>query len=258
MNALSPATAAQDAPLRAQIEASLRAATPEPIAGDVMALVVPGGTHPAAAEAAAAAYRLIEGEDFDTVLVVAPSHDGHFGRLTICRADDYPSALGGVPVNDALRNELCDEDDDIFLDDAGHYREEGIKAQLPFLQVALGEGFSVVPIVMGEESTAFCRELGGAVGEVMYGRRALLVACADVLGAEGDALDRFADALTRYDVPELLHLLSSETLRVDGCGPVVVAVLAAQARGANCARLVRSIPPSGGQPGALACALWRE
>ena len=39
---------------------------------------------------------------------------GDFGRLSICQADTYRTPLGDVTVNDKLRHELCDEDDDIF------------------------------------------------------------------------------------------------------------------------------------------------
>jgi AmmeMemoRadiSam system protein B len=194
----------------------------------------------------------------DTVVLVEPNHEGTFDRLTLCRADAYPSPLGDVPVNDPFRNELCDEDDDIFLDDRGHYHEEGTRVQLPFLQRVLEGPFSIVPIVMGDESPALCRELGAAVGEVMYAKRAVVVASAELLALEGDALGRFTEALEAFNVSELMHLLGSETVRVEGVGPVLVAVIAAQHRGANRARLLRVVPPDGGRPGAFACALWRD
>jgi AmmeMemoRadiSam system protein B len=255
--------ATQPTALRQQVEQLLREAPSPDIQGDLIALIVPNTNRIEAGAAAAAAIKLVEGEHFDVVLAVAPSHEGAFGRLAVAKADVYHTPLGEVAIDDNVRNELCDEDDDIFLDDRGHYHVEGVAAMLPFLQVALDGPFSVVPIVMGDESPAFCRELGGAIGEVMYGKRALLVASADVVGAEEGAVDRFTRAFEAFDTAELLHILGSEALAVEGSGAVIVAALAARHRGATQARVLSLEAPAdaGGdgadRPGSIACVLWR-
>lgn len=248
----------QPAPLTQEVETLLRDAHPDPIEGELLALIVPDSNLKSGGPVAAEAFKLLEGRDIKLVIVVAPSHDGAFDRLAICRVDQYHTPLGDVPVDDAVRNELCDEDDDIFLDDQGHYHTEGVDVQLPFLQQVLGDGFSVVPVVMGSETPALCRELGQAIGEVMYGHRALVVASADLLHIEGDAMERFERALESFDTTTLLHLLGSEQIKVEGMGAVIAAVLAAQRRRANRAKVLRCIEPEGDEIGALACALWRE
>src|SRR5690606_37435929 len=115
----------QPTPLRQQIGDALRAAPRADLDGTLVGLIVPDSNRLSGAAVAAEAYRLLEGSDVDTAVLVAPSHEGAFGRLSICRADRYRTPLGEVPVNDTFRNELCDEDDDIFLDDRGHYHTEG-------------------------------------------------------------------------------------------------------------------------------------
>lgn len=245
--------------LRRQIRDLLAAARPDPVDGDIEALIVPFGNHLAGGPASAAAFRLLADRtaDFDTAIVVAPSLDEAFDRIAIARANTYRTPLGSVPVDDRLRNELCDEDDDIFLDDRGHYTAGGVDAQLPFLQEIFGERLSVVPIVMGRETPAFCHELGSAVGEVMYGRRAVLVACADLLAFEEGALERFTEALEAFDTSALMHLLGSERVHVRGMGAVIVAAIAAQRRRANRARILHLQPPRGEHPGALSAVFWR-
>ena len=54
-----------------------------------------------------------------------------------------------------------------------------------------------------------------------------------------------------------MHLLGSEAVRVKGMGAIIVAVLAAQRRGANRARLLKMRAPDGDGPGAFAGVLWR-
>lgn len=248
----------QPAPLAHEVDDLLRDAHPDPITGELLALIVPDSNLRSGGKVSAEAYKLLEGRDFDLVILVSPSHDGTFDRLSICKVNEYHTPLGKVHVNDAIRNELCDEDDDIFLDDQGHYHTEGADVQLPFLQQVLGEDFSIVPIVMGGETPALCRELGSAIGEVMYGHRALVIASADLLSIEGDAMGRFEKALEAFDTTTLLHLLGSEQIKVEGMGAVIVAVLAAQHRRANRAHVLHVTEPHDGEIGALACALWRE
>ena len=252
----------QPEPLRAHIDHLLADVPDDSARGggrpdDLVALVVPDSNRASGGAAAAAAYARLRGADLDTVLVISPSHTGAFGRLSICKTERYHTPLGPVPINDHLRNELCDEDDDIFLDDTGHYHTEGADVQLPFLQVVLGDGFDAVPIVMGEESPAYCRELGTAVGEVMYAKRAVVVGSCDLLSGGADELGRLRAAIEAFDESELMHLLGSETVQVEGMGALITTLIAAQRRGATRAEVLALDPPSDGVPGTLACALWR-
>ncbi len=249
----------QPAPLRQHLDALLAGAPADPDlpADALVGLVVPDSNRASGGDAAAAAYRLLRGAELDTVLVVSPSHNGAFGRLSICQTDAYHTPLGAVPINDHLRNELCDEDDDIFLDDTGHYHTEGADVQFPFLQTALAGDFDAVPIVMGEESPAFCRELGAAVGEVMYGKRALLIGSCDLVGGDADGFERLRQAIEGFDESELMHLLGSETVRVEGMGALITTLIASRARGATQARVLALSPPEDGAPGTLAVAFWK-
>lgn len=246
--------------LRQTMDEYLAATEAEPIEGEILALIVPDSNRLVGASAAAAAYGLLAGrqDEYRTVLVVAPSHDGSFDRISICRVNEYRTPLGSVPINDGIRNELCDEDDDIFLDDRGHYHTEGVDVQLPFLQHVLGRELSVVPIVMGNETPAFCHELGMAIGEVMYGERMLLVASADLLSIGEGVATRFTEALETFDTSTLMHLLASEQIRMEGMGAIIASVIAARERRANRARVLTMVPPNGDEIGAMSCVLWRE
>ena len=250
----------QPGPLRQHLDALLADADASADgggpAGVLVGLVVPDSNRVSGGAAAARAYALLRGAELDTVVVVSPSHHGPFGRLSICQTDAYHTPLGDVPVNDHLRNELCDEDDDIFLDDTGHYHTEGADVQLPFLQRVL-DSFDAVPIVMGEESPAFCRELGRAVGEVMYAKRAVVVGSCDLLSGDAEALGRLVEAVEAFDESELMHLLGSEAVKVEGMGALITTVIAARRRGATTARVLEWAPPAGDAPGVLACAFWR-
>ncbi len=206
---------------------------------------------------AATVYRALRGRRFDTIILIAPSHTGTFQRMNICSVDTYRTPLGELEVNDLVRNELCDEDDDIFLDDTGHYHTSGIDVQLPFLQTVL-PSFSIVPIVMGDESPEMCKELGQAVGEVMYNRRTLVVACANMVDTTPEALEQFKTAFEAMDLSRLTVLLNSERVRMEGKGAVLVAMIAALSHRANYAAILSLQPPSEVAPGFIGAVLGRK
>lgn len=248
--------ATQPRPLTQQIETRLQRAHPEAVEGEILALLVPDTNLISGGGVAAEAYGLLKGRAYDTVILIAPSHEGPFSRMNICSVDTYHTPLGDVPVNDKLRHELCDEDDDIFLSDDGHYHTEGVDVQLPFLQTVLKD-FDIVPIVMGEESPDFCRELGHAVGEIMYNRRALVIASADVVAATDEALANFTRYFEGQDVSRLMALLNSGQVQMEGKGPALVALIAAMHRRGDRARVLGVEAPQEDHPGYVSAVVWR-
>ena len=246
----------QPRPLQNQITELLRKTPAAPAESDVLAVIVPDSNLLQGGAVAADVFNRLAGHTFDTVILISPSHTGAFRRLTICSVDTYHTPLGILDVDDQVRNELCDEDDDIFLDDRGHFQNQGIDVQLPFLQTLLPP-FSVVPIVMGDETPGLCRELGHAVGEVMYSRRTLVVASADVLEADAEHLERFKTLFEASEVDSLMALLNSERVHMIGKGAVLATLIAARHRKANHFDIVRLEPPQDGNPGFVGAVLSR-
>ncbi|WP_412061148.1 AmmeMemoRadiSam system protein B [Rubrivirga sp. IMCC45206] len=248
----------QPAPLRSQLDGLLAAAPASDLPADaVVGLIVPDSNRTSGGPAAAAAYTLLAGAAIDTALVISPSHHGAFGRLSICQTDAYHTPLGEVAVNDHLRNELCDEDDDIFLDDTGHYHTEGADVQLPFLQCVLGDAFDTVPIVMGDESPASCFELGRAVGEIMYGKRAVVVGSCDVIDGDAPALAALRAAVEALDPHAVLRLMADDAVKVEGMGAIATTLIAATERGATAGRVLVLDAATDAAPGTLAAVFWK-
>ena len=245
----------QPGPLQKRISALFGAATTSTFEGDLYALIVPDTNHMSGAHIAADLFKLTEGHVFDTVVLVAPSHEEAFQRINICEVDTYHSPLGALPVNDIVRNELCDEDDDIFIGDEGHFHTSGIDVQLPYLQTVQPK-FDIVPIVMGNETPPFCEELGHALGEVSYNRRMLVVACANIISGSDEDLSLMRSYIEDGAVEELTKLLASETVHMEGQGAVLVAMIAARHRGRRQAQVMHLESPKDGGKGYLGAVLY--
>lgn len=248
--------ATQPKPLQRQIEYLLRASEQPNIQEDILAIIVPDTNLLRTGNVAADVFKSVSGQQYDTVIAVSPSHMGAFGRMTICDLDVYQTPLGTIQINKRVCHELCDEDDDIFLDNTGHFHIQGIDVQLPFLQNILTP-FDVVPIVMGEESPDFCRELGSAIGAIMFNRRTLLVASVDIMSTTEEGLRTFRDAFEQGDVATLMPMLQSTEVDILGKGALLVTLIATLSRRAKTFRVLSLAPPQNGTPGHLGAVISR-
>ena len=248
--------ATQPKPLQKQVENLLADSSQLPLQEDVLALIVPDTNLLRTGHVAADVFKTIAGQRYETVILVGPSHMGSFGRMTICDLSSYQTPLGTLDVNMRVCHELCDEDDDIFLEDTGHFHARGIEVQLPFLQNVLPD-FNVVPIVMGAESPDFCRELGAAIGAIMFNRRTLLVASLDILSSTEESLEVFRDAVESGDVNALYPLLYSNEVDVLGKGALLVAMIASLQRRANNFHILSLNGPESETPGHLGAVITR-
>lgn len=208
--------------------------------GDVVALVLPRSE--SSDDLTARIVKTVEGERFRSVIVMASSGGKFAGRIHVGRREVYPTGSGDIPIDLRSVDELCDEDDDIFADDRGLFDDDGVGRLLPWLRAAVGD-FALVPVVMGEESPDYCRELGSAVGEVMYNQPTLLVALVDVLEASEEELRRFGECLSACDIDHVMRALMSQRVRLDGAGPLMAALIAAVQRGARNVNVVELAAP---------------
>jgi AmmeMemoRadiSam system protein B len=231
--------------LRRTLEGYLADAKKVELEGELKALISPHAGYAYSGPTAAYAYKQLEdGPAFDTVAVLSPMHQAYLGRFAVTKADYYETPLGLVEVDAELVEALGKE---VMLNRVGYDGEHSLEIQLPFLQHVLGT-FTLLPVMMGESLTserglAACRELGTALAKVLRTRKALIVASTDLshLYNYNDVVrhDRvMTDLVERFDIEGLARALIEGRCHACGGAPVVAALLAAQALGANRAKVL--------------------
>lgn len=177
-----PANAAD---LTASIDGYLAAApavTPPAPGCAVLGLLAPHAGHLYSGAVAAHAFRAVQGLAVDLVVLAGPSHFHANGPLLTSGHSHYTTPLGAVPVDQpalaALRAALAQAGRDLLA--LRRDREHALEIELPFLQRALAPGFSLLPLMLRDQSPAQAQALGAAVAEAVRGRRALLVASSDL------------------------------------------------------------------------------
>jgi len=171
-------------------------------------------------------YSRIQNDSFDTVVIVESQPGTHEKKLPMPSHKSFSTRFGEVPVNDKLRNELCDEDDDFFIDDEAFSKDLSLFDQLTFLQNQLND-FTVLSIQITDESPAIVKELAAALEEILASRNALLIFCCDIHHLEQEQFESLLDQFEKRNMSGLLHSLNSENVDMYGRGAFFAGLLIA-------------------------------
>ena len=254
-----PAVAGQfypEAPseLRLQVEDLLGRAPDVHVAGRIAGIIAPHAGYPYSGQTAATAYRQIRGGDYDTVVLIAPSHGHCDVAISVFPGDGYETPLGVAPVDGETAEGIAREDGEIQLSMSGHVvspsreslgglrGEHAAEVQLPFLQIALPD-VPIVPVVMSNRSLAAAEKLADAVTEATKGKRALLVASSDLYHGQSydECLRQDAHTLgciEDMDPERFAAELSRGEVQACGGGPITALMCFAQRNGATQAHVL--------------------
>lgn len=224
--------------LRAVVSDFLAKADPPGVQGEIMGMVVPHAGYVYSGQVAAFAYRLIQGSDFERVVLIGPSHRVPFRGISVNRQSGYRTPLGIVAVDQDFAKKLSGKSSEMTWVPQAHAHEHSLEIQIPFLQVALKD-FRIVPILMGQQDEETCTRLADALTQVLEdGTRSLILASTDLSHFHPDekarVLDhRFIEQVKAFDPRGLAQSLASGRCEACGGGPTVTAMLAARQRGAS-------------------------
>ncbi len=145
----------------------------------VMGLVVPHAGYIYSGAMAAKGYRQVEGQDYQVVLVLAPSHRDAFTGVTIYPGDAYRTPLGPVAIDRNLAGQIVRHCPGVKFSQLGHGEEHSLEVQLPFIQVAL-PGVPMVPMMIGGYDWPMLEKMADGLAAVLKSRRALVIASSDL------------------------------------------------------------------------------
>jgi AmmeMemoRadiSam system protein B/AmmeMemoRadiSam system protein A len=223
--------------LRQTVADLLEKAGASHVGGKIIGLISPHAGYVYSGQVAADAYKLVEGQTYDAVIVVAPSHHVYFKGSSIYIEGPYRTPLGDVQVDREIAEALMKADDSIVFNPEAHRQEHSLEVQVPFLQMTV-RNFKLVPIIMGEQSWENCQRLAQAIVKTVRGKNVLLVASSDLSHFhpydEAVRLDNVVmDDVLAYDYERLAMDLGSRNCEACGGGPIMTVMMAAQGLGAS-------------------------
>jgi AmmeMemoRadiSam system protein B len=137
------------------VAAMLHEQDPPSLSGrKVRALMVPHAGYRYSGRIAAAGYRTLGSlPPLGTAILMGNAHTYLFDGIALDSHESWHSPLGNVPVDAKMNKALLAKAPDLVHElDIAHHSDHILEVQLPFLQRALKSGFSILPLLFGDNS----------------------------------------------------------------------------------------------------------
>jgi AmmeMemoRadiSam system protein B len=164
--------------LAATVDEALAAATPPPADRPPKAIIAPHAGYPYSGPVAATAYAAVAPRrgQIERVVLLGPAHHVAVPSLGLSGVDAWATPLGLVPIDRRGCATLIALPW-VATDDRAHAPEHSLEVHLPFLQRALGDQWSLLPIIVGH---ATATEVADALALVWGGPETLVVVSTDL------------------------------------------------------------------------------
>lgn len=219
--------------LSTQVDGYIEAAQLPQLSGDVVAIMAPHAGHRYSGPVAGFSFSALRGLTPEIVAVISPMHHPYKEPILTTAHAAYETPLGSIPVDKETIERLdvkLQEKLGFGLTAIPNDPEHSLEIELPFLQRALEEPFSLLPIMLRDQSARVAKTLGESLASVLSSREAILVASTD---------------LSHFYPQQIAQVLDAEVLKkVASIDPQGVLDVEEQGKGFACGR------------GALAAVLW--
>jgi MEMO1 family protein len=227
--------------LKADIDGYLKKAAPEQIDGKVMGLVSPHAGYMYSGQTAAHGYKTLIGSHYDTVIIVAPSHQNFFYGGAVQDRGGYKTPLGVADIDEDFAARLMAKGGDLIQSDPrAHSGEHAIEVQVPFLQTVLHD-FKIVPVIQGmSQDTGLAAQMGDLFYDCIedHDKSYLIVGSTDLShyypyevakDLDGGAIE----LVSNYDIDGLDRELPTGKYEACGAGSIVSAMVFSRRMGAT-------------------------
>lgn len=229
------------------VDAYIAAARLPELGGEVVALVAPHAGHRYSGPVAGFAFAAVKDTSPDVVAVLSPMHHLYPYNFITTAHSAYATPLGEIPVERSLVKNLDQNLNrrlGFGLAPVVNDPEHSLEIELPFLQRALRGGFSLLPVMLRQQTPESAREMGQALAETLAGKKALLVASTDLSHFHKQAAANSLDAAMLAQVeafsPEgVFDVEARGEGEACGLGALAAVLWAAKALGADSVKVLK-------------------
>jgi len=220
--------------LSSMLDSYLESAEVKPVNGEVVGIISPHAGYIYAARIATCGYRLVKGQDYQSVVIIGPSHYYGFEGCSIYLKGGFETPLGVAKVDEDLARALSKASGFGYIPQA-HEKEHSVEVQVPYIQKVLPQA-KIVPIVMGYQTESTIRTMAEALAKVLAGKKILVVASTDMSHflsrKEANKVDNETISLLKaMDTRALMREVERQENIMCGGGPVLSLLLYAQKLG---------------------------
>jgi AmmeMemoRadiSam system protein B len=179
----------------------------------------------------------------DTIVILGPNHTGRGSGLALMDEGVWQTPLGDVQIDAKVAKQIMRESSIINADESAHLFEHSVEVQLPFLQFLYGSDFKLVPICFLMQDLESSHEVGHALGEVLSGQNAVVIASTDMTHYEPQRIAEKNDKMIldfalKMDEERYYSTVEAHNISTCGYGPTVALITASKMLGVKNASLL--------------------
>lgn len=198
---------------------------------EIFAIIAPHAGYEYSGQVAAYAYKLVQGKDYESVVILSPSHRYAFEGCSIYLNGGYETPLGIAAVDEALAKEISKATGFSYIAKA-HKEEHAVEIQVPFIQKTFPQA-KIVPIVMGYPRKSTILNLANGLKKALVDKKALIIASTDLSHFlsknEANTRDQETVGLIQdFKIDTLIKKCERGENIMCGGGPVIATLLFAQ------------------------------
>lgn len=233
--------------LAISIDQLLNDAKPKDIQGQIVGLIAPHAGHRYSGGVAAQAFREIKGLEPEVVIVIAPLHRPAEEPVLTSDHQAYATPLGTISIDQDL---LVDFELELYQKHAlklgrlRNDREHSLEIELPFIQRCIETSYSLLPIMLHEQSSRVGQAVGEVLGSLLQGRHCIIIGSSDLSHfypqAVAERLDQtILDRLEHFDPEGVIQADEQGLGYACGRGAIAAALWTARALGADRIEVVK-------------------
>jgi AmmeMemoRadiSam system protein B len=153
------------------------------ITGEVIGVMSPHAGHRYSGPVAGYAFGMLEGMQPEIVAIISPMHYPYYEPLLTTAHQAYATPLGTIPVDEVALENLdtgLKKELGFGLEKVANDTEHSLEIELPFLQRAIKSPFTLVPVMVRDQSYFVMERLGLILAHILKDRQTLLVASTDL------------------------------------------------------------------------------
>jgi len=230
--------------LSANIDTYFSQSSVSPSDKHVDILIAPHAGYMYSGGVAAYGFKLASHQQYNTIVILAPSHYVSFDGISIWKEGGFQTPLGIVDVDNDFTAKLIRANDKFYFTPEAFDREHSLEVEIPFLQKTFSD-FKIVPVIMGQPSFKLLNEFAATLKETIGDRKDVLVVVSTDLSHYHD--DVFARKMDQKTIEAVKDLKAEQvfkecqlrTMEMCGCMPVTAALLYAKLKGLDGGEILR-------------------
>ena len=210
----------------------------------IFGFVVPHAAYEFSGSIAAQAYYQIADQDIDTFIIIAPDHHGIGNKISIQTDGMWETPLGIIKINSGVASKIRMNSNKIDVNVIAHNLEHSIEIQLPFIQFYRKNQFTIVPILVRDQSVETIRELGRSIAVSTNGENVITIATSDFTHYESNDIAYIKDkelikTIVNLDIDSFFRTIKDMNISICGYGPIAALLKAIKMQGAEKGTLLK-------------------